>query len=299
MEKSDVPTKIVIVDNTPGDPGLAQVLESHPDVTLLLSKKNGGFGSGCNIGMEWALNNTACEFVLLLNPDTVVREDAISLLEGTMDERPRAGVATGRIVFMENPDVLFSGRGRIDWRRGGARVPEFGGSALAQWALQAGEIGFASGCVMMIRRAVLESIGGFDPVFFMYEEDVDLSIRVRKAGFTIFYCPEALILHKGQGTQRSGGAFQKRWSPANENYDFQVFYSVRNAIINARKHARGKDLVLFAAVYPLFVMRRTIPAAWRLGFRAFRPVWRGVATGIREPLQQATRLPKADLGRVS
>lgn len=283
--RSEQPVRVVVVDNSPHDPALEAALAPFPNITTLHPDENLGFGRGCNLGIEWALKNTDCEFVMLLNSDATVEADTILTLEEVMDEHPNVGLATGRIVFMEAPDRLCYARGTIDWKRGGGKVPGFGGDAMSATALLSGPVQFASGCAMLLRRSLLEQIGGFDEAFHMYEEDVDLSLRVREAGSLVWYVAEALIRHKGHGSQRGAGdGFHTRWSASNPRYDFQVYHSVRNTLINARKHARGKNLVVFSTFYPLFVLRRSLPVAFARGTRAFIPVFRGFRDGLRAPL---------------
>lgn len=290
VESSDTPADIVVVDNTPNDPNLAEALAAFAKVEILRSPRNLGFGAGCNLGIGWALAETDCAFVLILHNDTVLEPEALGLMEGVMDEHPEAGIIAPRVVFMDDPGKLYyCGRGYIDWRTAAARMPGFGGGATGGRALGANYTRFASGSAMLVRREVLNQVGGFDEIFFLYEEDVDLSLRVIEAGYRIWYCPEAAVRHKVRGSrQRAGSAFYDRWSGSNPGYELQVYHTIRNSIINVRRHARGVNLLKFLCVYPVFVTYKTVLAARKRGFRAFAPVLRGLAAGLRQPLSSST-----------
>jgi len=282
LQQSAVPVSIVVVDNTPNDPELEEALSPYSDVQLIRAPENLGFGRGNNLGIEWALSNTNCEFIFILNNDATVESGCIEQLQNEMDKRSDVGLVTGRVVLMENPKILWYGGGDIDWKKGGGRVPGIFKSSESVQALTAREVDFASGCAMMIRRQVLNVVGGFDPAFFMYDEDVDLSIRIRKAGYKIYYLPHALVLHVLQGSQRDKEKkFVQKWSPDNPNYYFHIYHMVRNSIINARKHAKGKDFIFFVFYFAVYIIYKAGKVAAHIGPKAFTPVVKGVIDGKR------------------
>ena len=281
LHTSSVPVSIVVVDNTPDDPDLIDALKSYPEVKLIRAPENLGFGRGNNLGIEWALRNSDCEFIFIFNNDATVERETIEKLQRVMDERPTSGIATGRIVLSENPEILWYGGGEIDWRRGGAIIPGIMQPSDGQLPMRSREVGFASGCAMLIRRTVIVDIGVFDPVFFMYEEDVDLSLRVRE-NYSIYYDSSALMFHKGQGSQRKPNeSFQGKWSASNQNYSFHVYHMTRNSVINARKHAKGKDKLTWLIFYPLFLLKKTMKVSIHLGFAGFKPAFAGVIDGMK------------------
>jgi GT2 family glycosyltransferase len=285
-----MPLSIVVVDNTPNDPMLQDALEPYPDTTLIRAPENLGFGRGNNLGIQWALHNSDCEFIFVFNNDATLQRDAIEKLQGILDEHPSIGLATGRIVLSGRSDILWYGGGIIDWRRGGGRIPGFNGKSNTELALRSREVDFVSGCAMFIRRSVVESVGGFDPVFFMYEEDLDLSLRIREAGYRLYYCADAVFSHRVQGSQRDREApLISKWSPMNPNYSFHVFHMVRNSIINMRKHASANHIVDGCVKYPLFLLYKSFRAARVLGFKAFDPVFKGVKSGLTLSLQERHR----------
>lgn len=276
LRKSSVPVSIVIVDNTPQDPELELCLANCDDVKIIRAETNLGFGMGTNLGIQWALENTDCEFIFIFNNDAMVLENSIELLEASMDRQQQVGVASPKIVMADDPDILWYGGGEVDWRRGAAIAPGISGRSDASLAITPRPVSFASGCAMLIRRTVIEQLGMFSDYFFMYEEDLELCLRISKAGVLIWYEPSSTILHVCQGSMRKDHKFMGLWSPKNPNLSFYVYHIVRNRLINAFLHARGRNLLLFLFFFPLlniyklmqFVMHgrwdgvKSLVAAW-------------------------------------
>ncbi len=276
LRRSMTPLYIVVVDNSPNDPDLAPLQAAYPEVKFLSAPENLGFGRGSNLGIRWALEHTNCEFVFIFNNDAAIQEDTVRQLERSMVLHPEAGILVPRIVYLDRPDVLWYGGGDVDWRRGSAVVPGFYGDANAALALTAREVMFATGCALFIRRSVLEDIGGFDPRFFMYEEDVELCLRAREAGIRIRYVPHSLVLHKCQGSvQKTGRSTGDIWNVNNPRLPFYAFHIIRNRLLNMYFHARGFNGLVFACFFPLYILRRAIPFAWGRRFDAIRAMAKG------------------------
>ncbi|MDX2504240.1 MAG: glycosyltransferase family 2 protein [Gammaproteobacteria bacterium] len=288
LMQSTVSVSIVVVDNTPYDPMLSKLLAPYPDVKIIYAPINLGFGRGNNLGIEWALENTDCEFVLILNNDATIELDAIEKMEMAMDVHAEAGIVTARIVLSEDESKLWYGGGEVDWRRGGGRVPGVLGSADAPLALQARYVSFASGCAMLIRRVVLKEISGFDDRYFMYEEDLELCLRMINQGWKLWYESSALIKHKGQGSLRDvqGSQFIAAWAPANPNLPFYVYHIMRNRLLTMNAYANGENLREFYMYFPFFIIAKllrfvrhgrwsAIKAMYK-GWQAYRQEIRGV-----------------------
>jgi len=272
---SDIVPRIVVVDNTPNDTELFAVMKQFPDVHLICAPENLGFGRGNNSGIDWALANTDCEFIFILNNDAMVEAGTIQHLECAMDAHPDAGILAPRIVLAEDANMLWYGGGEVDWRRGGGIVPGVLGASTAPLAMQSRRITFASGCAMLVRREVLEKIGGFDDRYFMYEEDLELGLRVQNAGRAIWYEPLALIRHVGQGSMRKGGAFIGLWSPANPHLPFYVYHIVRNRLLTMYLHAQGIQLLKFTLGFPVLLLLKIIQFIRHRRWDGVRAVFRG------------------------
>jgi GT2 family glycosyltransferase len=278
LRHSQTPLRVVVVDNASTRAGIEEVERAFPEVTLLRSSCNLGFGRGNNLGLRWALANTACEYVLLLNNDALVEPGTIGTLEHTLDNSLETGLVTPRIVLADAPEALWYGGGFVDWRKGSARTPGYLGPADAPAARIGGPVTFASGCAMLIRRSVLEQVGGFDPRYFMYEEDVELGLRIQRAGWSLRYVPEAVALHRCQGSGRDKGErLVDILSPDNPRLSFYAFHTTRNTLLTMYTHARGWNALQFAGVYPALFLRRML----RFGLRGR---WDGVSalmSGVR------------------
>lgn len=270
-----MPVLVVVVDNTPNDPHLDSKLASYNNVKLIQSPENLGFGRGNNLGIDWVLANTDCEFIFILNNDAMLEGDTLQRMEEAMDAHPDAGILAPRIVLAEDTNVLWYGGGEVDWCRGGGIVPGVLGESTAPLAMQSRGVTFASGCAMLIRREVLERIGSFDDRYFMYEEDLELGLRAQKAGYSIWYEPLALVRHVGQGSMRKGGTFIGLWSPANPRLPFYVYHIVRNRLLTMHLHACGIQQLKFAIGFPMLILPKIIQFYRYRRWDGIRAVYQG------------------------
>ncbi len=193
------PRDIVVVDNASGDGSADQLRRSLAGVRVLEAPVNGGFSSGCNLGVRAALAAGA-EYVILLNSDAVLAPDAIGHLATAMALHPDLGVAAPVLLSREEPDHVSSAGISFSRRTGRMRHR---GAGLRLSALEPGSPRFVdalSGCVMLIRRAVFERAGFFDEAYFFSFEDIEFCLRARDSGFHIACVQEALAYHEGGRT---------------------------------------------------------------------------------------------------
>ncbi len=256
LSKCNIPPEIIVVDNTPNDPDLNDVLARYPEVKLIKAPDNLGFGRGNNLAIDWILKHTEHKYIFVLNNDTTIKPDAIEQMEEVMQSDSKVGIVSARIVFAEDENKLWYGGGEVDWKRGGGKVPGVLGSADAALALKARYVTFASGCAMMIRREILQQYGGFDERYFMYEEDLELSLRVQENGWKIWYAPSAVIKHIGQGSLRKDGEkFIGVLWPNNPNLPFYVFNIIKNRLTNMNIYAHGWNRVMFVFLFPVLLLK--------------------------------------------
>lgn len=205
----DVSFEVIVVDNASADGSAEAIAAAFPRATLLAEGKNHGFAGANNIGAARASG----EYILLLNPDTVVLEGAVQKLVAFARSHPGAGIWGGRTVFEDgrlNPTCCWAFP--TVWSmfcRGTGLAALFRGSALfapesfGNWARDSvRQVDIVSGCFFLIRRELWERLGGFDPAFFMYAEEVDLCIRAGKLGARPMFTPEATIVHYGGKSDR-------------------------------------------------------------------------------------------------
>lgn len=203
--------EIIVVDNASTDGAVALLRAEYPEVQTIQLDRNIGFGGANNRGIEVARG----EYILLLNPDTLVEEETLRVMLRFMRDHPEAGLATSKIYRPDGtlePAALrgipspWSAFSRISGlSRLFPRSRLFGGYDQS-WRNpeESHQVEAISGCFMFFRGDLLRELGGFDEAFFMYGEDLDLCKRTGLAGAEIWYYPETSIVHiKGQSTSRS------------------------------------------------------------------------------------------------
>ena len=196
-----IDTEVFVVDNNSADDTVEVIARDYPWVHLINNKENLGFSKANNI----AIRQSEGEYVLLLNPDTVVAEDTLSGAVEFMDQHPEVG---GAGVRMHNTDGTLAPESRravptplVAARKMLGFTKRYYMSYLP-WD-KPGKIEVISGAFMMLRRKAIDEVGLLDEDFFMYGEDIDLSYRLLKGGWQNWYLPLDIIHYKGQSTQKS------------------------------------------------------------------------------------------------
>lgn len=204
IAKAGYGNNVVVVDNKSTAPGLDNIKIQFPDTILIKNDENIGFGRANNIGIQWALKNTNCEYVFILNNDTTINETTISMLEMTLSGNENIAIATPKIVMMDNPDVLWYSGGEVNWTKCSATIPGYIGQATNKDACISKYVLVASGCAMLVRRKVIENLDAFDKHFLMY---VEMYIRIVKSEMRILYTSNTIVCHKEKRCQRSDKTF--------------------------------------------------------------------------------------------
>ncbi|MBN2412061.1 glycosyltransferase [candidate division KSB1 bacterium] len=230
--------EIFVVDNASSDGTVEYLKKRFPDVTVLANRENLGFGRANN----QAIVRSAGEYICLINPDTIVQEDTFSTLISFFEKNQKAGAVGCKIL---NPDGTLQLACRRSFPTPWVAFTKIAGLAkifpksrlFGRYNLtyldpgKTTQVEAISGSFMLIRRAVIDSVGGFDEHFFMYGEDLDLCYRIREAGREIYYVPETQIVHfKGESSKKSPLA-QRR-----------LFYEAMRLFVN--KHFSGKNALL-------------------------------------------------------
>ncbi len=191
---------------------------------------NMGFAKGCALGIALALQRDA-DFVLLVNNDVVVDRSFLSGLLAAAARRPDAGLLCPRIMFLANPQKPWYTGGTFSLWSG---IPvQVRARERANLQSHPREVDYATGCAMLINPAVIRAVGTFDSEFFAYCEDLDLSLRARRAGFKILFVPDSLVLHAV--TDQA------------DRVSLRIYYSTRNLLEVMRRHAAWYHWVWFGA----------------------------------------------------
>lgn len=191
------PFDVWVVDNKSKDDTVAMVRSCFPQVELIASEENLGFAGGNN----QAMTHCQGDYVLLLNPDTEIKAEALNALVAFMDEHPEAGAAGSRLLNGDgtlqpscHPMPTLS---REFWRMFylDALIP-YGTYDMKKWDMeQSREVDVLMGASMLLRRAALDKVGLLDEGYFMYSEEVDLCFRLQKAGWLLYWVPQSEVVH--------------------------------------------------------------------------------------------------------
>lgn len=243
--------EIIVVDNASAD-GSADYIESQfPKVRLIRNKENLGFARANNL----AAGEAKGEYLLFLNPDTIVSEHTLGECVAFMDSNPKAG-AIG--VRMCNSDGSFAPESRRSLPTLSVSFCKMTGLCrlfpksknLGRYYLgyldkrEINRIEVVSGAYMMVRKDVFHSIGGFDQAFFMYGEDIDISYRILQTGYQNWYLPALIIHYKGESTVKTSYRYVKTFYDA-----MLIFYN---------KHYRHYSVILSAVVYLVVLVQAAV-----------------------------------------
>jgi len=267
LESTYQPLRVLVCDNGSVDETPAAVRSAYPSVEVLELGYNRGFAGGANAGLREALAAGA-EYVLALNNDTFVEPTMIErLVEAAA---PDVGIVAPLIYYASAPDTIWSAGGLCsrwtleqvhDLR--GQRDPGTWPPTLAR--------DFVPGCAMLIPRAVLEAVGLFDERFFMYYEDSDLCLRIRRAGYRISLVPGAQMWHKVATSSDGTDSPAERYAMA------------RSSVLFFRKHIHGCQWLIIPPYRIGSALKTTIRLLRYRKVVAAKAYWRGLLEGIARP----------------
>jgi len=181
--------EVIVVDNASADGSADLVADKYPQVRLIRNHSNLGFAGGCNTGLRVATG----EMMVLLNQDTVVQAGWLQALALCL-QNPKVGVAGCKILYPDGETIQHAG-GWIEWPLGLAHHYGYGERDNGQWD-EPRQVEYVTGAAMAFRRSLLELVGLLDEDFWPgYFEDTDFCFRVRKAGYEVWYVPQAVLTH--------------------------------------------------------------------------------------------------------
>jgi GT2 family glycosyltransferase len=263
--------QILVVDNHSQDNTAALLESCHPGVQVRFLDENLGATGASNIGFSMALSQGATH-VLRLDSDTVVDPGFILPLMDAIQGAPDIGVVAPKIYYNDPPKKI--------WYAGADSHPFHFGAIHSQRDQedsqensQARRVDYAWGAAMLIKAEVLRKTGGFDEDFFIYYEEIDFCLRLRKMGYRILFVPEAVIWHK-VGSAASNAFTAYHWN--------------RSKMLLYRKHARHIfhliTLIAYALVYALASAALHGNSSGNRG--PFRPALRGLFEGLFQEIRQ-------------
>lgn len=232
--------EIICVDNNSVDGSIRMLQEKFKHVNLISNNHNVGFAKACNQGIKIAKG----EYILILNPDTLLEEDTLEKALVFMDANPTAGGLGVKLIDGKGKYLPESKRGiptptAAFYKMSGLAKFFYPSKIFGKYHLdhlsnnETHEVEILTGAFMLLRKSILEKVGLFDEDFFMYGEDIDLSYRIIKSGYKNYYFPETQIIHyKGESTKKSSIKY--------------VFSFYKAMLIFANKHFSKRSVSIFS-----------------------------------------------------
>jgi len=204
---------VFVVDNQSTDGTPEWVKQNYPQITLIQSAENKGFGAGNNQVLE-LLNS---KYHVMMNPDVTIEADLLERMAAFMDAHPEVVLLSPRVVYPDGTEQ-FLPKKRPSLHYLAAGMLEKYGPPFTDWrkkytgqdavSSEPREVDFATGCFMFVRTDAFKKIGGFDESFFMYMEDADLTLRMKKEG-KVLYHPDFVVTHAWKRESHSNPKLKK------------------------------------------------------------------------------------------
>ncbi len=206
--------RVVIVDNGSTDGGLERIRRAFPAIEVIQRARNGGYASGNNAGIRFALRRQS-DYVLISNSDVVVQKGFLTPLVDVAERAHDVGVVIGTIRYQANPEEIYYAAGKFSRLlcTGMNRTRRSSSAAQQDKTL---DVTFVNGALLLFRKTVFETLGLFDERFFLYFDDLEFSRRYATR-YRLVYTPKSIVFHK------SGAG--KGWKSYTESY---LYYNTRN-----------------------------------------------------------------------
>ncbi|MBE2199059.1 MAG: glycosyltransferase family 2 protein [Anaerolinea sp.] len=247
-ESSYPDQQIIVLDNASTDGSVEAIRHQFPEVQVVALRENKGYAGNNNVGIQLAMEQGA-EWVFVLNEDTVLHPDCLSLMVQAAVQDPQIGVVGPMVYHYNEPKAIQSAGGRLDrfWQSTHIGENETDNGQFSSPR----QVDWISGCAILVKREVIAQLGALDERFFYYWEETEWCLRARRAGWRVLHVPQALLWHKG---------VQRDYAPSPN----VTYYQTRNRLLALQKH-HAPPLVW---VYTWFQLARTF-SSWSI-----KPRWR-------------------------
>ncbi|GAP10785.1 predicted glycosyltransferases [Bellilinea caldifistulae] len=209
-----------VLDNSSSDGSVEAICDQYPQTRIIRLTENKGYAGNNNAGIHAALQAGA-DWVFVLNEDTILDPLSISHLIQFGISNQQAGILGPLVYHFDEPEIIQSAGGKItkSWQ-----AIHIGQNEQDQGQfIQPIQVDWISGCAILIRREVIEQVGGIDERYFYYWEETEWCIRARSAGWQVWMVPQAKIWHKG---------VQRNYQPSPN----VTYYATRNRLLTLSKH---------------------------------------------------------------
>ncbi|WP_404786059.1 glycosyltransferase family 2 protein [Altericista sp. CCNU0014] len=250
---------------------LERKINSGSDSKLILIRNNGniGFAAGNNVGINYALLNGDCDYVWLLNNDTIVDKYSLSELIQKIQLNPSAGMCGSTLLYYENPSIIQALGGDFynSWTGfnqhiGGLKTYTKGNN----YSFVKSQLSFLVGASILVRVSLLKEVGLLCEDYFLYYEELDWAVRAKKKSYTLEYASNSLVYHK-VGASTGGSSFKMR-----QKSIISDFYLIRNRLLITHKFfPYALPTVYLSLAITLF--RRLIRFQWNRIFMIARIIW--------------------------
>ena len=279
LRKIDFPNfKVIVVDNGSQNQEGKSLKKLFPEIELIENAENLGFSEGNNVGIRFALEQ-GFSHIMLLNNDTEVESDFLGEMMRKFHQNSRLGVVQPLILFLNDPKKIWSAGGK--WASSVGRAITLGDRGpLADYRFKVTNLDWATGCCMLLSREAILKTGLLNAQYFAYFEDVEWSLRFKKAGFEISLAEKAVIYHEA-------GASSKKTHSEGTLSPKVFYYNVRNQFFLLRSQK-----IYLGIIYHFFRF-----VGWagyfliRGRFRKMNAVLKGIQDGLGADLQTAKRWP--------
>lgn len=273
LRKLDYPAyKIILVDNGSVDGSWQKLAQEFPEVRVIRNEENLGFTGGNNVGMREALKN-GTDYLLLLNNDTIVSPSFLSEMIKVAETDRNIGMVNPKIYFFEPADkIWYAGGAYVRWKtfpiHFGVRQQDDGSYNETK------EVSFVTGCALLVRAETARTVGLLDETFFLSYEDVDWSVRAIESGYKAMYVPTSVIWHRDSYDTKRNIGYKRN------------FYTMRNAVLCARKHLPLYQSPLFVLSMALYIGHFTLQALMQADYKRavaiYQGLWNGCTTSFLE-----------------
>lgn len=258
---------ILVLDNTSSDGSVDAIRKGFPEVQMIGLTQNKGYAGNNNVGIQAALEAGA-DWVFILNEDTIMDADCLSMLVNEGESDPQIGIVGPMVYHHNEPEVIQSAGGIFGSFWEAQHVAQ--NEPDEHQFTQPRRVEWISGCAILVRRPVIEQLGMLDERFFYYWEEVEWCLRASRKGWKIMHVPQAKLWHKG---------VQRNYQPK----PTVTYYSTRNKLLMLKKHHAPLNVKIGTWLQNL----RTL-ASWSI-----RPKWRSMHAhrdamwhGMRDYLRQ-------------
>ncbi|MBX3058783.1 MAG: glycosyltransferase family 2 protein, partial [Anaerolineae bacterium] len=260
--QSDYPNQqTIVLDNHSTDGSVEAIQVAFPQVAIIPLTENLGYAGNNNVGIRTAVAQNA-DWVFVLNEDTILAPDCLTKMIAVGESDPQIGILGPLVYHHDEPNIIQSA--------GGVFGPYWESTHLAQNEPDQGqfdqphEVGWISGCGILVRRAVIEQVGMIDERYFYYWEETEWCLRAGKNGWRVVNVPQAKMWHKG---------VQRDYHPK----PAVTYYGTRNRLLTIAKHHAPLKVRVFAWLQLLRTLTSwTVKPKWRSKREHRDAMWRGM-----------------------